>query len=120
MLSSARKMPRARKTAVVLALLAAAGAVHLPWTALASQAVEVAQRGRAFAVQGVQIARGGSVRFTNDDNFPHQIYVKGQGMNVDSPLQARGQVIDVAFPQAGTFEVRCGIHPRMQMDVRVQ
>ena len=105
---------------VAFALLTAVGAIHLPWTALASQAVEIAQRGRAFAVEGAQIARGGLVRFTNEDSFPHQIYIKGQGVNVDSPLQTRGQVIDVAFPEAGTFEVRCGIHPRMRMDVRVQ
>ena len=120
MLGSARRMPRARGAATAPILLTVAGAVRPSWTALASRAVEVAQKGRAFAAQSVHIARGSGVRFANEDNLPHQIYVKGHGVNAASPPRIRGQVIDVAFPQAGAFEVQCGVHPGMRRDVRVQ
>lgn len=108
-----------RGRAAALVLWVALGAMHFPWTALAAGMVEVAQKGRAFAVREVEVARGGMLRFTNEDDFPHQIHVKGPGMDVDSPLQNFGEAINVAFPTAGTFDVRCGVHPRMRMSVRV-
>lgn len=111
---------RSAKAALALALAAAFGAVHLPWAALASQATEVVQKGRAFAVREIGIARGGVLRFLNEDDFPHQINVKGPGVSVDSGLQNPGEPLEVAFPSAGTFEVRCGVHPRMRMGVRVE
>ena len=114
------KAPDARKTGAALALAAVLGAAQLPWAALASQAAEVVQKGRAFAVRDIEIARGGVVRFLNEDEFPHQINVKGPGVSVDSGLQDPGQSLEVAFPSPGTFDVRCGVHPRMRMSVRVE
>jgi plastocyanin len=93
---------------VVAALPALAAAVHT-----------VAQRGRAFAVSAIKIARGDSIRFTNEDEFLHQIYVDSKEMVFDSDEQLPGQTIDVRFPQAGTFPVRCHIHPKMLLTVQV-
>ena len=116
-----RGSPReARAATAALAVAAALGAVHLPWAALASQAAEVVQKGRAFAVREVGIARGDVVRFLNEDDFPHQINVKGPGVSVDSGLQNPGEALEVTFPSAGAFEVRCGVHPRMRMSVHVE
>ena len=81
--------------------------------------VDVVQRRRAFDVPAVTIARGGNVRFVNADGFPHQIHVEGPSLASDSPLQSPGETMVVAFPAEGTFEVTCGIHPRMSMTVNV-
>ena len=110
----------ARAARAAMGLVALLGAAQPPWAALASQAAEVVQKGRAFAVREIEVARGGVLRFLNEDDFPHQINVKGPGVGVDSGLQNPGEALEVAFPSAGTFEVRCGVHPRMRMIVRVE
>ena len=92
-----------------LAVLAASRGIH-----------EVVQRGRAFQLKALEIARGDTVRFVNEDEFLHQIYVKSPNFNVDSAEQSPRENIDVEFTAAGTFNVLCHIHPKMLMVVRVQ
>ncbi len=88
--------------------------------ALAAEVTTVSQRGRAFLVHDVQIARGDTVHFTNDDDFTHQIYVNSPSFNYESEEQPPGQAVDVRFPNAGVFEVRCHIHPKMLLHVDVR
>lgn len=106
-----------RRGALGLALLAAAPATGL---VAGAPAVTVAQRNRAFAVDHVAIRRGETVRFTNDDEFLHQIYTRSAEFSFDSDEQPSGQVVDLTFPVAGTHQVRCGIHPRMLLRVEVE
>ena len=80
----------------------------------------IAQKGRAFALGDITIPRGDTVLFTNDDEFLHQIYVDSKDISFDSPEQAPGQSIEVNFPRSGTFPVRCHIHPKMLLTVRVE
>lgn len=80
----------------------------------------VAQRSRAFAVPGIQVARGDTVRFLNDDSFLHQIYVQSPGFSFESPEQDPGTTVDVRFNQAGTFTVLCHIHPKMTLQAEVR
>lgn len=82
--------------------------------------VVVAQKSRAFAVSQIEIARGDTIRFTNDDEFLHHIYVKSSDMNFDSREQAPGQTIEVRFRNAGSYDVRCRIHPKMLLAVTVR
>jgi plastocyanin len=88
-------------------------------TAFAATIHTVSQKGRDFALREVVIAHGDSIRFTNEDEFLHQIYVDSKDITFDSAEQRPGQAIDVNFPQAGTFPVRCHIHPKMLISVRV-
>jgi plastocyanin len=80
----------------------------------------IVQKGRAFAIGDITIPRGDTVLFTNEDEFLHQIYVDSRNMSFDSPEQAPGQTIEVNFPRSGTFPVRCHIHPKMLLTVRVE
>jgi plastocyanin len=77
----------------------------------------VVQKGRAFRPREVSIAKGETLTFTNEDSYLHQIYVDGL---FDSEERAPGQNLNETFPVAGTFEVRCHIHPTMRMTVRVK
>jgi plastocyanin len=96
----------AAPVAVMLAVLPAPAAT-----------ITVVQKGRAFRPAAIVIARGGTVTFTNDDSYIHQVYVDGL---FDSAEKAPGENLNETFPDAGTFQVRCHIHPTMKMTVRVR
>ena len=102
------------------ALLAAAVLLATPLVlARADRTVVVTQEHRSFSVDTLTISRDDVVRFLNADEFLHQIYVSALGFSTPAGEEP-GQHVDVAFPTAGTFEVRCEIHPKMLMTVTVQ
>ena len=92
-------------------------AVFLAPALPAFAATVVVQKGRAFRPAEITINRGETVTFTNDDSYIHQVYVEGL---FDSPEKAPGENLNETFPAAGTFQVRCHIHPTMHMTVRVK
>ena len=85
------------------------------WAADSSHVVT--QKGRAFRPLELTIARDETVTFTNEDSFIHQIYVDGL---FDSEEKSPGENLNETFPRAGTFRVRCHIHPTMRMTVTVK
>jgi plastocyanin len=91
--------------------------LFLPAPALAAGEHVVSQKGRAFRPAEMTINRGESLTFTNEDSFIHQIYVNGL---FDSEEKAPGENLTETFPSAGTFQVRCHIHPTMRMTLRVK
>jgi plastocyanin len=111
-----RRLLRRRRCCAVIA-----AALLLVATAVFAAAVHrIAQRGRAFSLSQITIARGDSLLFTNDDEFLHQIYVDSRNMSFDSDEQPPGQAIVVNFPRSGAFSVRCHIHPKMLLIVHVE
>ncbi len=101
--------------AAALALLLVGGA------SLGQDAVVlVTQRDRAFTVTSVTVPVGGVLRFQNDDEFIHQLFVSAPTMTYESDEQEPGKAVDVRFTSPGTFEVRCHIHPRMLLQVTVR
>ena len=85
-----------------------------------SPEVVVSQRDRAFSQRSVQIPQGGAIRFDNNDDFDHQVFVQSPAMSYESDEQAPGQSIRVTFPRAGHFDVQCHIHPKMHLQVDVK
>jgi len=77
----------------------------------------IMQKGRRFNPGEITIRRGESLTFTNNDEFIHQIYVTDL---FDSDERIPGQTLVENFPGAGTFEVRCHIHPKMKLTVHVK
>ena len=106
-----------RKWIAAAALAFVAGFTTL---AAAAATVTVSQKNRTFGPGNITIAKGDVIRFTNDDEFLHQIYTKASGFAFDSDEQSPGHPLVVAFPTAGVFEVRCGIHPKMLLTVTVK
>lgn len=111
-------MSRARSWQVALLLGLGLASFSLG-RSLAAAVVEMVQHGRAFDQPKLHIHAGDVVRFTNKDEFDHQVYVQSPGFNVDTDESEPGQNTDVHFTTAGTFEVRCHIHPRMHLTVTV-
>ncbi|HEX3954287.1 MAG TPA: hypothetical protein VHW90_11985 [Stellaceae bacterium] len=99
------------------ALLAIEQIAFVAWAAAAHRIV---QHDRAFALKQIDIARGDSLLFTNEDPFLHQIYVNSPALTFESDEQPPGQTVEVRFPTAGLFEVRCHIHPKMLLTVNVK
>ena len=95
-------------------------AVMAATTALADDANKIVQSGRAFHPVEIAIARGATLDFSNEDEFIHQIYVDSAGFAYDSAEQPPGQTLHIAFPDAGTFPIRCHIHPKMLLIVHVK
>ena len=80
----------------------------------------IGQAGREFSQTHIEVAKGTSVLFLNDDNVPHNIYTNSGGKNKDLGLSKPGGKINVVFDETGMTHVRCAIHPRMKMTVKVE
>ncbi len=87
--------------------------------AVAAGMVTVVQAHRAFSVAEAHVKRGDSISFTNEDTFNHQVFVKSPSFSFESTEQAPGEAVVMKFPVGGTFDVQCGIHPRMHLAVTV-
>lgn len=84
-------------------------------------AFQVSQRGREFRPGLLNVKPGDVVRIVNDDgDLSHHAYVASERFSYDSGDQAPGASADIAFTVAGTFNVLCGIHPKMRLVVNVQ
>lgn len=86
----------------------------------ADPAHTIVQKGRSFRPAEVTINRGESLTFTNNDDFIHQVYAQSRGFSFDSDERNPGENITQTFTASGTFEVRCHIHPKMKLVVRVR
>jgi plastocyanin len=51
--------------------------------------------------------------------FLHHAYLTSPTFEFDSNDQKPGSSFTVVFPVAGNFTVRCGIHPKMKLMVKV-
>jgi plastocyanin len=81
---------------------------------------DVSQKGRAFNLKELTVERGDTVRFNNDDEFIHQIFIDSRTFKFDSAESDPGNVIPVDFDTAGIYEVKCHIHPKMLLMVTVK
>lgn len=82
---------------------------------------QVSQKGRAFQPNQIELHKGDTLRIVNDDDgLLHHAYIKSDAMEFDSGEQNPGDHVDIPFAKSGTFEVRCGIHPKMHLRVDVK
>jgi plastocyanin len=105
-----------------LVLFAIGEMVAIAW---ASESHRIIQKDRSFQVDDNQIkdiavAAGDELRFLNDDNFLHQIFIASGGLDFDSNEQVPGAVIAIKFSDPGIYEIRCHIHPKMSLTVTVK
>lgn len=81
-----------------------------------SSVVSVSMQNLAFDPSTIEVAVGGSVTFTNNDTVPHTV----AGDTWGSDTLAPGGTYSQSFPAAGTFPIRCTIHPSMTASVVVK
>lgn len=95
-------------------VFAAAGSL----AAVAATGHTITQKGKAFPVKELKIVAGDSISFKNDDAVKHNILIRGIDFN--SGIQEPGTESIATFSAAGTFMVRCGIHPTMKLQIVVE
>ncbi|MDP4025016.1 plastocyanin [Methylobacterium sp. NEAU 140] len=80
----------------------------------------VSQKGRTFQPDALAITRGDTITVVNDDSdLLHHAFVEAATFSFDSGDQEPGSRTPITFTQKGTFQVLCGIHPKMKLLVRV-
>ena len=103
-----------RRTQVVLAaaVLASVGiAVAADFT--------VIQKNQEFSVRQLAVKAGDRLTFVNNDSVTHNVYSETKGYEFEIELQPPGRSDTVTFSRPGAAEVRCAIHPKMQLRVDV-
>lgn len=88
--------------------------------AYAAGAVTVDQKGLSFSTASLNVAGGTIVTFMNNDTTSHNILVTGNGVQLNSGMQGPGVPFRAPFLKPGTYQVICGIHPKMKMTVNVK
>jgi plastocyanin len=106
-------MNRASVVVLFTTLLLAAGV-------RAAAPITVTQKGLQFSVEDLSVAKGQVVVFVNDDRTAHNITVSGEGVSLNGGLQQPGAEFKVPFGKPGTYQVSCGIHPKMKLSVTVK
>ena len=74
--------------------------------------------GFAFGPSKLAGTVGQPVTWVNEDDSPHQITVVSTKER--SAILTKGQSAVMAFPNAGTYEYICGLHPNMKGSVEVK
>jgi plastocyanin len=100
-------------------ILAAQLALGIAATSAMAEEVTVGQAGKMFNPETLQIKVGDSVKFNNDDTVAHAVMVAGPTATNLGPIKP-GEAKEVSFDQAGTYEVKCAIHPKMKLTITVQ
>jgi plastocyanin len=115
----AKSIPALSRRGNKYVLIAVVGGL-LTGGALAAGPYQISQKNREFQPGQITINRGEAVRFINDDgDLLHHAYLKSPTFQFDSQDQKPGSSFTVAFPVVGSFTVRCAIHPKMKLIVRV-
>lgn len=113
--STWRALHLAGAAATVLTLFAG-----IAWAALNAPVHQVTQKGRTFRPGEITIKRGDTVEFINDDgDLLHHAYLTSDKFSFDTGDQEPNSKNDVVFTASGTFNVLCGIHPKMKLVVHV-
>jgi plastocyanin len=73
--------------------------------------------GFAFGPAKLTVPAGKAVNWTNTDDSPHQIVVKGKPLK--TAVLLKGQSEALSFDEAGTYEYICGLHPTMKGTIEV-
>jgi len=98
-----------------LALPALAGAA-----VLAAAGHTVSERDHQFSLASLEIQAGDTVAFSNDDKIRHNVMTSAGPEPFNLGVYGPGEVREHTFAKAGSYEVRCGIHPRMKLAVTVR
>jgi cytochrome c peroxidase len=81
---------------------------------------QVGQKARKFTPSAVALRPGQSLTIVNDDVRTHTVSIAGAQTTFSSEAMEPGDRVVLPFKEAGAFQVICGIHPEMRLDVTVE
>jgi len=71
-----------------------------------------------FGPEKISVKAGDVITWTNTDDSPHQVTVRGQ-TELRSPVLLKGQNTAIQFSQVGSYGYICGLHPNMKGTIEV-
>ena len=80
----------------------------------------ISEKGRAFHPNEITVNRGDVVKILNDDEFTHHAHIDAPNFKWDAGEIDTGSSTEVTMDVSGTFEVRCAIHPKMRLIIKVK
>lgn len=99
--------------------IALLGALWLWAGVAAADEVEVTQKGKEFLPGTITIAPGDTIVFQNDDPITHNMFSRSDGYEFNLKMQKPGVEKRQSFDEPGEAVVRCAIHPKMKLVVKV-
>jgi plastocyanin len=81
---------------------------------------EVRMLGSTYAPARIDARVGDTLRFVNDDDDPHTVFVPTRGFAANLGNQPPNQIRDYALSAPGRIEVECMPHPQMKLLVTVR
>lgn len=101
-----------KKEFVLLAALAVSSVV------VCAEEVEVLQIKQKFEPGQIEVKAGEQVNFVNADDVKHNLRtVMSDGSKIDHGISKPGETVSFAFDTPGSYQVTCGIHPKMKLEV---
>lgn len=85
-----------------------------------AEEVVISQKGKTFSEKKLTLKVGDSISFLNDDDITHNVYSRSKGHKFDIGAQRPGTTVAHQFTAPGKVKVRCAIHPRMKLTVKVE
>jgi plastocyanin len=79
----------------------------------------IGQKGKVFSESAVEIKKGDTLVFLNDDNVVHNVLSTTPGNIFNLGSIGPGHSTPVTFDKAGNLQILCAIHPSMKMSVKV-
>jgi cytochrome c peroxidase len=103
-------------------IAAGAASIFAFGATLADPPITINQAGLKFSVKDLEVAKGQTVVFLNDDTTSHNITITGDGngVSVNGGMQPPGGKFEMPFAKPGKYLVTCGIHPKMRMTIVVK
>jgi plastocyanin len=89
-----------------------------PTTTVSPPPVAVTIQAFLFSPASVEVPRGTTVTWTNQDSAPHTV-VSDMTQEFASPTLGMGQSFSFTFTKAGSYPYHCSIHPTMHGNVIV-
>ncbi|MGE7468308.1 cytochrome c peroxidase [Bosea sp. NPDC003192] len=101
----------------VPAPLVAAGPAAAP---AAREGTVISQKDKLFRPSAVRVHVGQRLTIVNDDVRTHNVRLDTGPQKFNSGAQEPGQSVTLPFARPGRYELYCGIHPAMRLDVSVE
>src|SRR5712692_6949670 len=79
----------------------------------------ISQKGKVFSETVVEIKKGETLVFLNDDNVAHNVLSTTPGNQFNLGLIGPGHSTPVTFEKSGDMQIICAMHPSMKMSLKV-
>jgi len=104
----------------LVGMAAAAGMAAAGGGAAAEETHTVTMAEMTYSPAAITASLGDRIRFVNDDEHDHAVFVPTRGFAIDLGTQAPGEERVMPLLKAGRFEVECVFHDHMLLTVEVR